>query len=181
MRPLTDEEMRIFFEKLQLYIGSNIQKLIDRKDEIYTFRLIKERVYYLNEHQLKLSSNIHKDNLLSIGICFGKFTKKHNKFILHVSCLDYLSQYSLYKVWIKAGAEMSFLYGNHVSKSILSKITENTPQYAGIIVYNSANIPLGFGIAAQPTEYVSDLDPTGLVVLHQSDIGEYLRVEDSLF
>lgn len=40
MRPLTDEEMRIFFEKLQSYIGTNISKLIDRTDEPYTFRLV---------------------------------------------------------------------------------------------------------------------------------------------
>jgi 60S ribosome subunit biogenesis protein NIP7 len=181
MRPLTDEEMRIFFEKLQLYVGTNIQKLIDRKDDIYTFRLIKDRVYYINEQQLKLSSNIQKDALLSIGVCFGKFTKKHDKFILHITCLDYLAQYGVHKVWIKTGAEMSFLYGNNITKSILGKITENTPQYAGVIVYNSANAPLGFGIAAQPTEYCADLDPTGIVVLHQADVGEYLRVEDSLF
>jgi 60S ribosome subunit biogenesis protein NIP7 len=38
----------------------------------------------------------------------------------------------------------------------------------------------GFGLAAQPTEYCKDLDPTGNVVLHQSDVGEYLRVEDEL-
>jgi ribosome biogenesis protein Nip4 len=41
MRPLTDEEMRIVFEKLQSYIGTNIAKLIDREDEPYTFRLVK--------------------------------------------------------------------------------------------------------------------------------------------
>jgi 60S ribosome subunit biogenesis protein NIP7 len=40
MRPLTDEEMRVFFEKLQSYIGSNITKLIDRTDEPYTFRIV---------------------------------------------------------------------------------------------------------------------------------------------
>ena len=33
----------------------------------------------------------------------------------------------------------------------------------------------------QPTEYCRDLDPTANVVLHQGDIGEYLRVEDGLF
>ena len=38
----------------------------------------------------------------------------------------------------------------------------------------------GFGIAAQPTEYCKDLDPGANVVLHQGDIGEYLRVEDEL-
>ena len=38
----------------------------------------------------------------------------------------------------------------------------------------------GFGIAAQPTEYCKDLDPGANVVLHQGDVGEYLRVEDEL-
>jgi hypothetical protein len=38
----------------------------------------------------------------------------------------------------------------------------------------------GFGIAAQPTEYCKDLEPSGNVVLHQGDIGEYLRTESEL-
>jgi 60S ribosome subunit biogenesis protein NIP7 len=97
MRPLTDEEMRTFFEKLQTYLGSNITKLIDRSDENYTFRLIKDRVYYLSESQMKLASNIGREQLLSIGTCFGKFTKS-GKFRLHVTCLDYLAQYATYKV-----------------------------------------------------------------------------------
>jgi hypothetical protein len=36
----------------------------------------------------------------------------------------------------------------------------------------------GFGVAAQATEYCRDLDAAAVVVLHQADIGEYLRVED---
>jgi len=32
------------------------------------------------------------------------------------------------KVWVKPKAEMSFLYGNHVQRAQLSKITQNTPQ-----------------------------------------------------
>ena len=75
MRPLTDEEVRVLFEKLELYIGQNLSKLIDRKDEPYTFRLMKDRVYYISERQMKLATNIGRDNLISIGTCFGKFTK----------------------------------------------------------------------------------------------------------
>jgi 60S ribosome subunit biogenesis protein NIP7 len=67
MRPLTDDEMRLFFEKLQLYIGQNIAKLIDRQDEPYTFRLVKDRVYYLSESQMKLATNVGRDNLISLG------------------------------------------------------------------------------------------------------------------
>lgn len=47
-----------------------------------------------------------------------------------------------YKVWVKPGAEQSFLYGNHVLKSGLGRITENTTQYQGVIVYSMADVPL---------------------------------------
>mmetsp|Transcript_19138 Transcript_19138/g.17358 ORF Transcript_19138/g.17358 Transcript_19138/m.17358 type:complete len:104 (-) Transcript_19138:1191-1502(-) len=92
MRPLTDDEMRIFFEKLQLYIGQNITKLIDRTDEPYTFRLVKDRVYYISESQMKLATNIGRENLLSLGTFFGKFTHG-GKFKLHITCLDCLTQH----------------------------------------------------------------------------------------
>ena len=48
-------------------------------------------------------------------------------------------------------------------------------------IQEMSDVPLGFGIAAQPTEYCKDLDPGSNVVLHQGDIGEYLRIEDGLF
>ena len=87
-----------------------------------------------------------------------------------------------YKVWVKQSAEMSFLYGNHITKSGLARMTEKTPQYAGVVVYSMSDIPLGFGVAAQSTDYCQTLDSTGNVVLHQADIGDYLRgLEDDIF
>ena len=53
MRPLTDEETKIFFEKLTKYIGENIKWLIDREDGKYCFRLHRERVYYVSEKIMK--------------------------------------------------------------------------------------------------------------------------------
>ena len=76
---------------------------------------------------------------------------------------------------------MTFLYGNHISKAGLGRITEGVPQYAGVVVYNMDDLPLGFGIAAQSTERCKDLEPTANVVLHQGDVGEYLRLEDEMF
>ena len=34
MRPLTEEETKLFFEKLSKYIGENIRQLIDRTGKI---------------------------------------------------------------------------------------------------------------------------------------------------
>ena len=55
-----------------------------------------------------------------------------------------------------------------------------TQSKTGVVVFSMTDIPLGFGVAAQPTEVCKDLDPGANVVLHQGDVGEYLRVEDEL-
>lgn len=50
-------------------------------------------IYPLSEKILKLAANISGDKLVSLGTCFGKFTKTH-KFRLHVTALDYLAPYA---------------------------------------------------------------------------------------
>ena len=181
MRPLTEEETKTLFLKLSEYIGKNVERLVNRSDERHCFRLVKDRVYYISEKLMKAATSISRDSLLHVGTCLGKFSKS-GKFRLHVTALDYLSQYAKYKVWVKPSAEMSFLYGNHVNKNGLARMTESTPQYAGVVVYNMNDIALGFGVAAQSTDHCQTLDPTGNVVLHQADIGDYLRgLEDEMF
>ena len=67
MRPLTDEETKIFFEKLTKYIGENIKMLIDREDGKYCFRLHRERVYYVSEKIMKqVMPSISQSRLLNI-------------------------------------------------------------------------------------------------------------------
>ena len=63
MRPLTDEETKIFFEKLTKYIGENIKMLIDREDGKYCFRLHRDRVYYVSEKIMKQVSEAHTSHL----------------------------------------------------------------------------------------------------------------------
>ncbi len=141
---------------------------------------------------------------------------------------------------------MPFLYGNHVVKAHLGKVTEDTPEHAGVVVYSMTDIPLvslplaepgqarpaislgltcdlpqpissmancnwhclqGFGVTARSTIDTRKLDPTAVIVFNQayvrplssspsavsssltpqspfrvaSDVGEYLRDEDTLF
>ena len=68
MRPLTDEETKVFFEKLTKYIGENIKMLIDREDGKYCFRLHKDRVYYVSEKIMKQVMNLLLE--LMIGMKF---------------------------------------------------------------------------------------------------------------
>lgn len=182
MRPLTEDEAKVLFQKLAEYMGRSIEQLINRSDERHCFRLgSKDRVYYISETVMKACTTISRDSLLSCGSCLGKFTKS-GKFRLHITALDYLAQYAQYKVWVKSSAEMSFLYGNNVTKSGLARLTESTPQYAGVVVYSLSDIPLGFGVAAQATDVCKDLEPNANVVLHQADVGEYLRgMEEDMF
>lgn len=46
-----------------------------------------------SEKILKLATSIPRENLVSVGTCFGKFTKTQ-KFRLHVTALDYLAPYA---------------------------------------------------------------------------------------
>ena len=179
MRPLTEEEMKIFFEKLAKYIGNGIKALVDRPDGRYCFRLHRDRVYYVSEHLVKHANALPKDQVTALGCHFGKFTKT-KKFRLHVTCLDYIAQHAQYRVWLKPSAEQSFLYGNNVLKAGLGRITEDTPQYQGVVVMNMADVPLGFGTAAKSTVEVRKLVPQGIVAFHQADVGEYLRDEEAL-
>jgi 60S ribosome subunit biogenesis protein NIP7 len=127
----------------------------------------------------KRASNVSRDNLASIGLCFGKFTKS-GKFTLHVTSLDYLAQYAKYKIWLKNTAEMSYMYGNNVLKAHINKMTEDTPEHQGVIIYSSNDLPLGFAVTAKSSAAVAKLDPTAIAAFHQTDIGEYLRDEDNL-
>ena len=143
---------------------------------------------------MKLATSVARPNLVSLGTCLGKFSKS-GKFRLHISSLDLLSKYAKYKVsvyvvieppgrlgfgakelthvrhfqvWIKPNGEMPFLYGNHVLKAHLGRITEDTPEHQGVVVFNMSDTPLGFGVTARSTEGTRKVDPSGIVVFHQA-------------
>ena len=138
--------------------GKNLVHLVDRQDDAHCFRLHRGRVYYVSEASMRLSISVSRSNLVSLGTCLGKFSKS-GKFKLHITSLDYLAQYAKYKVscrsipcnpitndhnevWIKPNGEMPFLYGNHVLKAHLGRITEDTPEHQGVVVYSMSDVPL---------------------------------------
>jgi 60S ribosome subunit biogenesis protein NIP7 len=177
MRPLSDDETRIVFEKLAKYIGGKLKYLIETEEKTYVFRLHRNRVYYCDEEVLKLSAHFERKRLISVGTCIGKFTKS-SKFRILITALDYLGKYAKNKVWLKPNGEQSFLYGNHILKTNVARITDDTQQYSGMIVCNLNDVPLGFATSARSSVQIKDLEPTGIVGFNQGDLGEYLRVED---
>ena len=46
---------------------------------------------------MRLGISVARPNLISLGTCFGKFSKS-GKFKLHITALDHLAQYAKYKV-----------------------------------------------------------------------------------
>lgn len=85
---------------------------------------------------------------------------------------------------------MPFLYGNHVLKAHLGRITEDTPEHQGVVVYSMNDVPLvnglciyvtcrpqslfaqGFGVTSKSTVDTRKLDPTAIVVFHQAYVFE---------
>ena len=179
MRPLTEEEAKALFEKLAKYIGENIKLLLERSDGNYIFRYHREKVYYVNEVIMKKATNFSRKQLISLGTMFGKFSKT-GKFKLHITALDFLSSYAKAKVWVKPGAEQQYLYGNNITKAGLGRISAGTERYDGVVVYNMADLPLGFGVAAKSTLDCKNTEPNTIVVFHQADVGEYVRSESTM-
>ncbi|KAI1457696.1 60S ribosome subunit biogenesis protein NIP7 [Annulohypoxylon moriforme] len=185
MRPLTEPETKVLFEKLANYTGNSLKNLIAPLDDSpdadrYVFRLNRDRVYYVLLSVANFATSISRDNLASLGICLGKFTKS-GKFRLHITALPILAEHARYKLWIKPNGEMPFLYGGNVVKAHVGRWSDDCPSHQGIVVYSMSDTPLGFGVTARSTAEARRLDPTGIVCFRQADCGEYLRDEDTLF
>jgi 60S ribosome subunit biogenesis protein NIP7 len=166
----------VLFTKLAEYLGENIKYLVDRPDEPYLFRLVGCRVYYMSARIARLAGSIGKDQFLESGVLFGKFTKG-GKFRLNITALDYLGKYAQHRVWLKDSGEMPFLYGNHILKHHVARMSEAIPQYAGVVIFNLKDMPIGFGASSRTVQQLKDSEPTAVVFFNQADIGEYLRTE----
>ena len=62
--------------------------------------------------------------------------------LLWEAWIQCVASFVQYKMWLKPNAEQTFLYGNHVLKSGLSRVTENVPQYQGVVIYSMSDMPL---------------------------------------
>lgn len=77
MRPLTDKETEVLFNKLASYCGSALKTLIappspltnssDHQNGRFVFRLQDSRVYYVSLQLANLATCVSRENLLSLG------------------------------------------------------------------------------------------------------------------
>ncbi len=83
-------------------------------------------------------------------------------------------------MWLKPAGEQAFLYGNHIVKAHLRRITEDTPANTGAVIFSGADAPLGYGASAKSTLDCRAAGTEHIVAYHQADVGEYLRHETDL-
>jgi 60S ribosome subunit biogenesis protein NIP7 len=178
MRPLEESELEQVLAKLFQFVGKNIERVLRRADAPHSLRLHKKRVYYVRDEVMRRATSVGREQLVALGTCLGKFTHS-DKFRLTIGALDVLAAHAKYKMWVKPTSEMGFMYGNHLLKSGLGRISENTPANAGVVIYSMADVPVGFGVAAKSTQDCRKLDPSAIVAYHLADVGEYLRAEDT--
>eukprot|EP01057_Protomagalhaensia_wolfi_P001776 Protomagalhaensia_wolfi_Nauph_80__1775@NODE_2104_length_1212_cov_29_504689_g1645_i0_p1_GENE_NODE_2104_length_1212_cov_29_504689_g1645_i0NODE_2104_length_1212_cov_29_504689_g1645_i0_p1_ORF_typecomplete_len190_score35_28UPF0113/PF03657_13/5_5e30UPF0113_N/PF17833_1/1_4e25UPF0113_N/PF17833_1/1_2e04PUA/PF01472_20/2_4e03PUA/PF01472_20/0_0067_NODE_2104_length_1212_cov_29_504689_g1645_i029598 len=179
MRALSKEETQAVFKKLVQFLGKNAELLLELTPP-HVFRLNQARVFIMSETLVKACSSIPKKQLIAAGVCIGKFTKS-KRFHLQISALEYLAQFCTNKVWLKASAEGSFLYGNHILKRHVAKMTENIPAKAGVVICSPTDTPLGFGVLNFSTLDLRARDTETIAVFNQSDLGLYLRKEREMF
>ncbi|PKX99966.1 ribosome biogenesis protein [Aspergillus campestris IBT 28561] len=183
MRQLTEEESKSVFSKLAVYCGRSLNNLVTASDgegEQYVFRLHGSRVYYLRLSIANWATSVPRANLLSLGVCIGKLTKT-GKFRVHITALDVIAPHARYKVWIKENGLLPFLYGGNVVKAHVGRWSEDIPEHSGVVVFDSSDTPVGFGVVAKSTTELRRVEPTAIAVFRQADTGEFLREEDSLF
>ncbi|KAK9086441.1 hypothetical protein Syun_028835 [Stephania yunnanensis] len=157
MRALDEKETTAVFEKLFKFTGKNLKNIVE-----------------------KASQEGAEGERAKAGTASGSRRTECTTFHLTVQALGLLAENAKHKVWVKPTSEMSFLYGNHVLKGGVGRITEGVAPGDGVVVFSMSDVPLGFGVAAKGTQECRRLDPNGIVVLHQGDVGEYLRMEDDL-
>jgi 60S ribosome subunit biogenesis protein NIP7 len=57
---------------------------------------------------LALATSVARPNLVSLGTCFGKFSKT-GKFKLGITCLDWLAKYAKYKVRLEIAFHLLYM------------------------------------------------------------------------
>ena len=177
MRVLSEEELTLVLEKLKRFLGENLPMLLG---EGMVLRLQKERVFLLSQDLTNQAAHIPRKSLMCAGTMLGRFTHS-KKFKLQVTALDAMAGLAKHKVWLKAGGEQSFLYGNHVVKAHMKKITEEVMANSGVIVLSdTGDMPIGFGAMAKSVADCRGAGPESIVLYHQADCGEYLRDEREL-
>ena len=96
-------------QKLYEYIGDALEYIINGAQSKSVFRLIRDRVFYVNSTIASTAINVPREELLTAGLFVGKFTKG-GKFRLNINCLDYIAKYCKNKICVKRKIDVLSLW-----------------------------------------------------------------------
>ena len=55
------------------------------------------------------------------------------------------------------------MYGNHVKKENIGRLTVNIPKYDGILYFSMNDLSLGFGVASRGSMECKQLEPIAII------------------
>ncbi|RYO75606.1 hypothetical protein DL766_004248 [Monosporascus sp. MC13-8B] len=200
MRPLTEPETKVLFDKLANYTGSSLKNLIAPLDDSpdadrYVFRLHKDRVYYVLLSIANLATSVARENLSSLGVCLGTISDSESPPRHHLPPWSHTGlgfgtsalTYGLIGRFTKSGK-----FRLHITA--LPILAEHA-RYK-IWIRSNGEMPFLYGgnvVKAHVGRFTEDTpEHQGVVVLSMddkplgfgvtaADCGEYLRDEDTLF
>merc|ERR1712080_88961 len=170
MRELKEFEKESVLNKINSFGDSS--KLLKNKKLMLND---KDKVFLMTNNLIKITNGFSREQVEHVGIYVGKFTRS-KKFHLKISFLDSLATYAK-KVVVKDTAEMNELYGNNILNCHIQTIPELVAN-EHVVVVNTHDIPLGFGITTKSTSALNLAPKTSVAIIRQSDNGEYLRDEN---
>ena len=116
-----------------MHAYSSVITALGRYAKIHVAIVNKRSQVPYNTDMLSYTYMLHENLMVGIHLCYCDCE-------CDFPCVTvFLTQF---KMWLKPNAEQSFLYGNHVSKSGLGRVTENMPQYQGVVFYSMSDSPL---------------------------------------
>jgi len=176
MRELKTEEARILLSKLVKFKGKKLVNFLKINFfSFLVFKIQKKRIFFSSLSLYSRIFNFSKKRIGSFGICVGRFShSKKLKFLIPL--LNMLLKYKgLFSAFLKTEGEKSFLFGKHVEKKNVSKLSKNVFKNDGIVLFNKNKIAIGFGEALKSIVFIPKLDLRRILFVNQGDTGLYVR------
>ena len=118
-----------------------------------------------------------KSNIYSAGLYFG-FIKK-GKFLISLEGVNFLHEIDCFsegqQVHVNKEGEKSVLYGNKISKKMISKVPPNLKKNKFILIFNALNELIAIGQSQVDSGIIQSLDKNAIIALNLVDKGYYLR------
>jgi ribosome biogenesis protein Nip4 len=132
---------------------------------------------YLVPNKLSELVNRSKSIVYSSGLYFG-FIKK-GEFFISLEGANFLHELDCFSdkqiIRVNKEGEKSVLYGNKISKKMISRTPLYLKKNTFIVILNAFNELIAIGQSQVDSEVIQRLDKNGIIALNFVDKGYYLR------